>query len=52
MFLCSECGWRIMTPETPDSENTDIIGWKERYYQNKRKYDKTTWAFGYSNNTF
>lgn len=50
-----ECGWRLynLDPETPDTrENTDIIGWKERYYQNKRKYDKTTWAFGYSNNSF
>jgi hypothetical protein len=24
----------------------DPIGWKERYYQNKRKYDKCTLAFG------
>lgn len=28
---------------------SDVIGWKERYYQNKRKYDKTTLAFGHSN---
>ena len=26
---------------------SDVIGWKERYYQNKRKYDKTTLAFGH-----
>ena len=26
---------------------SDLIGWKERYYQNKRKYDKTTYAFGH-----
>ena len=39
-----EDGW------LPTSTNwTDIIGWKERYYQNKRKYDKTTLAFGHSN---
>lgn len=25
---------------------TDIVGWKERYYAFKRKYDKTTLAFG------
>lgn len=28
---------------------TDIIGWKERYYAFKRKYDKCTYAFGYEN---
>ena len=28
---------------------TDIIGWKERYYSFKRKYDKCTYAFGYEN---
>ena len=28
---------------------TDIIGWKERYYSFKRKYDKATYAFGYEN---
>lgn len=30
---------------------TDVIGWKERYYQNKRKYDKTTLAFGHTSVT-
>ena len=28
--------------------NSDIIGWKERYYQYKRKYDKATHAFDQS----
>ena len=28
---------------------TDVIGWKERYYAFKRKYDKCTYAFGYEN---
>ena len=31
------------TPGTPN--DTDIIGWKERYYQFKRKHDKATIAF-------
>ena len=41
-----EDGW------LPASSNwTDVIGWKERYYQNKRKYDKTTLAFGHTSIT-
>ena len=37
-----ECGFNI--GQTGFS-NTDIVGWKERYYANKRKYDKSTYAF-------
>ena len=34
------------TTQTPGSPaDTDIIGWKERYYQFKRKHDKATIAF-------
>ena len=37
-----------MMPQTGGSYSmTDLIGWKERYYQFKRKYDKTTLAFGH-----
>lgn len=37
-----------MIPATGGSyDMSDLIGWKERYYQNKRKYDKTTYAFGH-----
>lgn len=42
--------FRYETGMLPDSTNyqmSDLIGWKERYYQNKRKYDKTTYAFGH-----
>ena len=37
-----------MMPQTGGTyAMTDLIGWKERYYQFKRKYDKTTLAFGH-----
>ena len=37
-----------MMPQTGGTYTmTDLIGWKERYYQFKRKYDKTTLAFGH-----
>lgn len=36
-----------MLPSTSGYTMADIIGWKEHYYQNKRKYDKTTYAFGH-----
>lgn len=41
--------YRYETGMIPSSSQTmaDLIGWKERYYQNKRKYDKTTYAFGH-----
>ena len=41
--------FRYETGMIPSSSYTmtDLIGWKERYYQNKRKYDKTTYAFGH-----
>ena len=41
--------YRYETGMLPSSSQTmaDLIGWKERYYQNKRKYDKTTYAFGH-----
>lgn len=37
-----------MLPQTSGYNFTDLIGWKERYYQFKRKYPKTTLAFGHS----
>ena len=36
-----------MVPSTSGYTFADIVGWKERYYQNKRKFDKTTYAFGH-----
>ena len=43
--------FRYETGMMPNSSGTyamtDLIGWKERYYQFKRKYDKTTLAFGH-----
>ena len=42
-----ECGYMPTIGDT--RSNTDIIAWKERYYANKRKYDKCTYAFGYTN---
>lgn len=35
-----------MVPNTSEFLMTDLIGWKERYYQYKRKFDKTSLAFG------
>ena len=37
-----------MLPQSSGYQFTDLIGWKERYYQFKRKYPKTTLAFGHS----
>lgn len=37
-----ECGFNITQT---GFANSDIIGWKERYYYNKRKQDKATIAF-------
>ena len=37
-----------MLPQSSGYNFTDVIGWKERYYQFKRKYPKTTLAFGHS----
>lgn len=37
-----------MLPQSSGYNFTDLIGWKERYYQFKRKYPKTTLAFGHS----
>lgn len=42
-----ECGYAPAVGDTRD--NSDIVAWKERYYANKRKFDKTTYAFGYGN---
>ena len=41
-----ECG---MNNNNTSFNNTDIVGWKERYYSFKRKYDKLTYAFGFDN---
>lgn len=41
--------YRYETGMVPNVDNyfmTDLIGWKERYYQYKRKFDKTSLAFG------
>lgn len=35
-----------MIPQSAAFTMSDIIGWKERYYQYKRKYDRTSFAFG------
>lgn len=35
-----------MKPQSSAFTMSDIIGWKERYYQYKRKYDRTSFAFG------
>ena len=40
-----ECGWLSSNIFQP----SDIIGWKERYYANKRKYPKVTTAFAAQN---
>ena len=47
-----EAGWNINDTTFADG---DIIGWKERYYANKRKHDKATIAFdtvGYGTNNW
>ena len=41
-----ECG---MNSNNLAFNTTDIVGWKERYYAFKRKYDKLTYAFGFDN---
>lgn len=41
-----ECG---MNNNNDSFNTTDIVGWKERYYGFKRKYDKLTYAFGFDN---
>ena len=41
-----ECG---MNNNNSTFSTTDIVGWKERYYGFKRKYDKLTYAFGFDN---
>lgn len=43
-----EVGWTDRTG-TDSRTNSDIIGWKERYYSFKRKPNKVTYAFGYFN---
>lgn len=42
-----ESGFSALPSDT--RTNADIIGWKERYYQFKRKHDVCSWAFGYGN---
>ena len=37
-----ECGYNL---NQSTFDMSDIIGWKERYYQFKRKYDKCSYAF-------
>lgn len=43
-----EVGWTDRTG-TDERTNSNIIGWKERYYSFKRKPNKVTYAFGYFN---
>lgn len=40
-----ESGWDTLLNDTFYS--SEIIGWKERYYAFKRRYDRSTMAFGY-----
>lgn len=41
-----ECGMNI---NNQTFNLVDIVGWKERYYSFKRKYDRLTYAFGFDN---
>lgn len=45
-----ECGFyqSSATPGVDTRQNSDVIAWKERYYWNKRKFDRVSFAFAHA----